>query len=138
MRACPSARPFTRTYERHAHLGQLSVASRGRCTKSSCRAPLHQDRYAEGFGTLFTADYDPLTQSLSLHWRDDRWDQSLAAFEEGQRVVDYARGTAGASLPAQPQRPEVNWGQAAHIDWQALAADYARGCGRDISCYLPH
>ncbi len=133
----PERAPFTRTYERHKHLGQLSVDPEVLHEKF-LQAPLHQDRYAEGFGTLFTADYDPLTQSLSLHWRDDRWDQSLAAFEEGQRVVDYARGTAGASLPAQPQRPEVNWGQAAHIDWQALAADYARGCGRDISCYLPH
>ncbi len=135
----PDRAPFTRTYERHRHLRSLDAAP---VTLSGqfLRAPLHQDRYAEGFGTLFTAEYDPQQRAMCLHWQDARWDQTLDAFSEGRRTVDYATAKVMEGGPETPvgtgRTPD--WGRAAQIDWQAVARDYAEGRGRDIHCYLPH
>lgn len=51
--------------------------------------PLLQDRNFEGFGTLFSAEYDPVARSLGLTINGTRWDQRLDAFREGRRVADY-------------------------------------------------
>lgn len=125
---------FTRSQERLAHLDDLSVAPTD-LNHSFLSAPLIQDRYAEGFGTLFTAEYDPRRGRLGLTLAGDRWDQSLDGFEEGQRVITYSgptgdfAGTEGVN--------DVDWSAASRIDWQQLAADYVNGTGQAISTYLP-
>ncbi|MGY9047443.1 hypothetical protein P775_12395 [Puniceibacterium antarcticum] len=135
----PDRAPFTRTYERHAHLSRLQVAPEA-LKHQFLQHPLHQDRYIEGFGTLFTAEYNPGTRAMSLLWPKARWDQSLAAFKEGRRVVDYARGRVSEAPHSEPEQTSEphDWSRAAQIDWQALARDYASGCGQDVQCYLPN
>ncbi len=140
---------FTRTHERHAHLSRLKVAPEA-LNAHFLEAPLLQDRYAQGFGTLFTAEYDPLRRSLGLTIKGARWDQALDAFEEGQRCVDYAEGPqAGiaarqdAGQWAQPWMPgadaagaAADWTVWAAVDWAAVGRDYAAGRGRAINSYL--
>jgi predicted choloylglycine hydrolase len=121
---------FTRTVERHTHLKAL-VASPVGLNGHFLKHPLLQDRYAEGFGTLFTAEYDPKRRSLGLTINGQRWDQSLARFEEGQRVANY-----GTSTP-QDHGQDIDWSLAASIDWAKVAADYASGQGQPIASYLP-
>ncbi|SNR77446.1 C45 family autoproteolytic acyltransferase/hydolase [Puniceibacterium sediminis] len=135
----PDRAPFTRTYERHDHLSKLRVAPDA-LNRQFLQHPLHQDRYGEGFGTLFTAEYNPATGGICLHWQNARWEQSIDAFEEGSRVVDYARGHAfdAALNDLATQEAMPDWSRAAQIDWQALARDYANGCGREVHSYLPH
>ncbi len=135
----PADRPaFTRSFERHAHLSDMRTSPRNLHRQFLAR-PLIQDRYSEGFGTLFTAEYDPKARSLGLTICDERWDQALDAFVEGQRRVDYARKDAQPVaikyLGADHTGPD--WSLAATIDWTAVARDYANGCGRDIASYLP-
>ncbi|SFG37368.1 C45 family autoproteolytic acyltransferase/hydolase [Sulfitobacter dubius] len=129
---------FTRSLERRAHLDRLCVAPR-RLNREFLRPPLLQDRYAEGFGTLFTAEYNPLTRSLGLTLKGERWDQHLDAFAEGQRIVDYGPSTTrGAVASAMPdQYAGVDWAQAARINWTQVVQDYAAGRGREIAAYLP-
>lgn len=119
---------FTRSHERLAHLGAISAGPQ-ELNHQFLSDPLIQDRYAEGFGTLFTAEYDPMRRTLGLTMGGNRWDQTMAAFEEGQRVINYNEGTGAPAV--------VDWSLAANIDWQQLARDYADGCGRDINAYLP-
>ena len=130
---------FTRSHERLTHLNGLEVAPDA-LTRSFLAEPLLQDRYSEGFGTLFTAEYDPNERSICLHWRDEKWQQSLDEFVEGQRVVRYPSGATLAGAQAHPwSAPDTfDWSQAAQIDWLAVAADYASGRGQPIHCYLPH
>lgn len=129
---------FTRTFDRHAHLTALRVKPR-KLIRQFLKPPLLQERYAEGFGTLFTAEYDPRSGTLGLTLMGDRWDQALDAFKEGQQVVNYSgrSSPAPADLPASAPNAGIDWSQAARIDWRRVAADYANGRGKDISAYLP-
>lgn len=125
---------FTRSFERLEHLDGLRATPLD-LNQQFLSEPLIQDRYVQGFGTLFTAEYDPNRKTLGLTLKGDRWNQSLDAFEEGQRVVNYADGALVWSAPMASDAPD--WSAAATIDWQRLASDYAKGAGRDIAEYLP-
>lgn len=46
------------------------------------RPPLYSQKYARGFGTLYTASYDAGASSVELRWPGHRWEQSLDAFTE--------------------------------------------------------
>lgn len=138
---------FSRSFERHAHLAQLD-ASPTALNAAFLKGPLLQNRYAQGFGTLFTAEYDPSAGTLGLTLNGTRWDQSLTAFEEGQRIVDYARIPDAANNPLPPReavsdlqgdtytQSAPDWTRAARIDWSKVASDYASGKGRPIRSYL--
>lgn len=129
---------FTRSFERHAHLGRLRVAPR-KLGREFLRAPLLQDRFNEGFGTLFTAEYNPIARSMSLTLHGERWDQKLDDFRPGSRIANYSM-TIGhsANLETTPSWfDEADWAQAARINWVEVAQDYAAGRGREISTYLP-
>ncbi|MGJ8627373.1 MAG: C45 family autoproteolytic acyltransferase/hydrolase [Sulfitobacter sp.] len=128
---------FTRSFERHKHLADMSVKPR-KLNRQFLKVPLLQNRYGEGFGTLFTAEYDPKEGSLGLTINGDRWDQRLDAFQEGQRRVDYANAPKSATAQIAPPNvaPEIDWSQAASFDWSRLVQDYVNGCGQDMSAYL--
>jgi predicted choloylglycine hydrolase len=135
----PADRPtFTRSFERHAHLAAIAANPKS-LNDSFLRHPLIQDRYAEGFGTLFTAEYDPLARTLGLTLAGSRWDHALGSFSEGQRIVDYARrgGLAVLSYGGFDEQTGPDWRLAALIDWTTVAQDYANGRGRAIADYLP-
>lgn len=125
---------FTRSHERLAHLDGLSVAPAD-LNQQFLNTPLIQDRYTEGFGTLFTAEYDPKRCVMGLTLAGNRWDHSLSAFEEGQRFVTYTNATVGVAGTV--AFDGVDWSAAARIDWRRLAADYANGTEQVISAYLP-
>jgi predicted choloylglycine hydrolase len=129
---------FTRTHQRRAHLENLRSKPR-KLNRQFLKSPLLQDRYDQGFGTLFTAEYDPKARTLGLTLNGERWDQALHDFVEGQRVVEYAqRERSNAPLFAGGASYEdVDWAMAASVDWALVARDYAEGRGRDISAYFP-
>jgi predicted choloylglycine hydrolase len=123
----PDRGAFTRTFERSKHLnGVLSEgAAPATLVGQFTQAPLKQDRYAEGFGTLFTAEYEPLRGQMTLHWDGEVWAQSLDAFEEGTRDVRY--GAVGATAVH----------QAGDIDWVKIGMEYAAGRYPDWRRFLP-
>ena len=129
----PARSDFTRTYQRHAHLSELKSRAVN-LHESFLQAPLRQDRYHEGFGTLFTAEYDPQARRMRLLWPDEAWPQSLDAFEEGTRVIDLERGSTSAPAGVRLEMPD--WGNAANVDWAAVGRDYAAGQGRSMQYYL--
>ena len=49
--------------------------------------PLHNTAYADGFGTLYTADYRPADGAVDYRWPDATWRQGIDAFEEGMRAI---------------------------------------------------
>jgi predicted choloylglycine hydrolase len=135
----PADRPaFTRSFERHAHLTDMRISPR-HLKRQFLKRPLFQNRYHEGFGTLFTAEYNPRARTMRLTLSGHKWNHALSAFKEGRRDVDYTQNV-GQAAP-QPRRTEVassiDWTRAAQIDWSAVANDYANGCGRAIHTYLP-
>ena len=94
----PADRPeFTRTVERRDHLQELlaSGMTLNDLSAAFLREPLFQRRYDAGFGTLFTAVYDPVSGGLTLRWPDETWVQSLASFRPGCRTIRYGEDHAG-------------------------------------------
>ena len=126
---------FTRSHQRHEHLAGLSIRP-SEMLDDFLLPPLRQNRYAEGFGTLFTAEYDPGAGRLCLAWPEERWTQTLSDFREGRREIRYDAATAAPVTPGSSSSA-VDWAHAARIDWNRLAQDYARGAGRPIQQYLP-
>ncbi len=129
---------FTRTVERLAHLKGLLAGPRD-LGRHFLKEPLRQDRYGGGFGTLFTAEYDPKLRSLLLSMNGKRWHQTIDGFQEGQHTADYSHASDSDATVSMPIGSESrdDWSQAAMIDWSRLAMDYAAGRGEKISAYLP-
>jgi predicted choloylglycine hydrolase len=57
------------------------------------RPPLYGTAYGRGFGTLYTAAYDPARGTMELRWPGHPpWTQSFDGFRDGQRRVRYRHG----------------------------------------------
>jgi predicted choloylglycine hydrolase len=52
--------------------------------------PIYSSAFDRGWGTLYTAAYDPKARSASFLWPTQRMDQSLEAFTETELAVAYA------------------------------------------------
>lgn len=80
-----------RTAERHAYLETLLEVdtSPSGLSRAFLSEPLFQRDFSGGFGTLFTAEYAPGDTGLTLLWQDQTWSQTLADFEEGQKLIRY-------------------------------------------------
>ncbi|APE42138.1 hypothetical protein BOO69_00980 [Sulfitobacter alexandrii] len=133
----PERPAFTRTRERYDHLETL-VGDRAEpigLAKRFMESPLFQDNYGQGFGTLFTAEYDPRAGGLTLHWPTDKWHQTLDALEEGSRTVIYDASTRAAQDWVDAIRPWI--GAAADmlaakdgtVDWVAFGMQCAQAYG---------
>lgn len=120
----PDRGDFTRTFQRATHLADVTLPNVCPETLAEAfkRAPLMQDRYADGFGTLFTAEYDPKVRALTLHWADESWTQPIDSFTKGQRIVTYGR---------QAREGDLGHSIAGSIDWAALGKAYANGTPPD-------
>lgn len=140
--SAPDRGGFTHTYQRADHLaGMLStVADPASLVGDFQKAPLKQERYAEGFGTLFTAEYEPKQARMTLHWDGDIWQQSLARFEEGQKQITYGVPHVGQGGHIH----DIDWVQLGmdyaaghHPDWIQIGMDYAAGKQPDFRRFIP-
>jgi predicted choloylglycine hydrolase len=83
---------FTATVERERYLLQrltLHREPKDRFVAAFLRPPLYSTAFAHGFGTLYTAVYEPRARAMRLCWPGAVWPQRLAAFEEGLREIRY-------------------------------------------------
>ena len=99
----PEYAKVTRSVERLERLRRLldePSLTRARLVGAFLRPPLHGDRYAAGFGTLYTGVYRPAARSVEYRWPGSRWRQSLSAFEPGEHEV---------GLPAEHARTAPVW-----------------------------
>jgi hypothetical protein len=51
--------------------------------------PLYNRRFAEGFGTLYTAAYDTRKRSATFLWPNHRWTVSFDHFDEAELLIRY-------------------------------------------------
>ena len=118
---------FTRTVERRSHMSRLleEGTTPAELGERFLGTPLYQRRHAEGFGTLFTADYDPGRASLKLLWPGEVWEQSLSEFNEGRRTIRYDPDRSDRAVH---QGEEVDWfaGAPDGTNWFAFGMSFAR------------
>ncbi|MEZ5933260.1 MAG: C45 family peptidase [Alphaproteobacteria bacterium] len=84
---------LTRTVERAAHLDVLASKKRisaDALASAFLEPPLYSDRFAEGFGTVYTTAYRPADGSMALLWPGhEPWRLSFDDFSEEARRVTY-------------------------------------------------
>ena len=83
----PAVLPSDRTGRLTAMIGQ-GPAALDLLADAFVRPPRFQRERGGWFGTLYTAIYRPLPGRLELRWSEASWQQSLLAFDEGERKVD--------------------------------------------------
>lgn len=123
----PADRPeLTCTKERRAHIaGLIDAGTRPSDLASHFqRAPLYQRRHDQGFGTLFTANYDPRLRTLELLWPGETWLQPLNRFDEGSRTIRFDDTVHG--LPVDHDGPASTPIYQSHVDsWIEFGLSFA-------------
>lgn len=80
----------TRTLEREKFLlQQLDTTDFARFVSSFLEPPLYNTRFEEGFGTLYTAAYDPQHLTVTFLWPNHRWTLSFNSFDEAELLIRY-------------------------------------------------
>lgn len=51
--------------------------------------PLYQSAWLRGYGTLYSASYQPRLGQLALLWPGQRWQQSLQTLAPNQRHIQF-------------------------------------------------
>ncbi|MEH1124227.1 C45 family peptidase [Micromonospora sp. CPCC 206061] len=75
------------TQRRLAALRAMTNPTADALVAAMLRPPLYQTRYAEGAGTVYTADYRPAQGRVTYVWPDHRHEQSFAGFAPGEWTV---------------------------------------------------
>jgi predicted choloylglycine hydrolase len=87
----PAQAAFSRTRERKQFLDELLAS--GKVNEQQLRnafltAPLLSTDYAQQFGTVYTAVYRPLSETMSYHWpAEQAWRHSFADFQAKDKTV---------------------------------------------------
>jgi predicted choloylglycine hydrolase len=76
-----------RSEEREQCVLELLSADRERFEDAFLEPPLHSTAHERGFGTIYTAAYEPAAGVVRYRWPDIVWEQSFDRFEPGKREV---------------------------------------------------
>lgn len=86
---------FTATVERERYLLQrltLHPETQDKFIRSFLQPPLYSTAFSSGFGTLYTAAYQPRQRQLDIHWPGRSWTKSFDAFEEDAVRLSFPGG----------------------------------------------
>jgi predicted choloylglycine hydrolase len=79
-----------RTVERERRVLELlddPAVDRKRFVAAFLEPPLHSTAHEQGFGTIYTAAYEPARGRVEYRWPDAAWEQSFERFASGRRTV---------------------------------------------------
>ena len=130
---------FNQTVERSAFL-ERSLSEEeldaDKLAAAFLQAPLYNTRFAEGFGTIYTAVYRPAEGTVQIRWPNETVRQSFDAFQEQYKLIKYNQPAPTAvpvpataiweQVPADAAQwiPQPSNGSAATAtDWQEAVAD---------------
>jgi predicted choloylglycine hydrolase len=90
-----------RSVERAERLEELLAqgAATAAVTAACLRSPLYADRFHDGFGTLYTAEYRPAEGIARYHWPDRIWEHSLNKIGPERVQLHLASPSAGVLDP---------------------------------------
>ena len=76
-----------RSEERERRVLELLDEDRQRFEDAFLEPPLYSRDHAQGFGTIYTAAYEPADGRVRYRWPDLTWEQSFERFSPGTRTV---------------------------------------------------
>jgi predicted choloylglycine hydrolase len=74
----------TRTQQRLA-----AIRASGGDVSAMLRPPLYESRFGDGYGTLYTADYQPAQRRVTYYWPGETWEQSFDHYTVGSRSITF-------------------------------------------------
>jgi predicted choloylglycine hydrolase len=87
----PQQAAFSKTLERKQFLDELLAS--GKINEQQLRAaflsrPLFSNNFPQKFGTVYTAAYKPMSESMSYHWPEQQtWQHSFTNFRVSEKTV---------------------------------------------------
>jgi predicted choloylglycine hydrolase len=83
---------FSKTLERSELLQKLLLeqdSTGAKIANAFLEPPLYATLFEQGFGTLYTAIYNPVAGSVEFRWPNEKVTVSFTHFEEKYRYIDY-------------------------------------------------
>jgi hypothetical protein len=83
---------FNKTIERAAFLEKMLAKkdiNAAKIADSFLQKPLFNTRFQEGFGTLFTAVYQPIAGVVEMRWPGEKVTQTFQRFQEQNKLINY-------------------------------------------------
>lgn len=94
----PQQAAFSRTRERKQFLDELLAGenlNEQQLRTAFLQAPLLNSDYQRNFGTVYTAVYRPLSETMSYHWPGEpAWQHGFTDFRAQQRTVNLGKQTS--------------------------------------------
>ena len=79
--------PHGRARAARARAAADPAIDRERFAAAFLEPPLHSTEHAQGFGTIYTAVYEPARGRVEYRWPGTTWEQSFDRFTPGARGV---------------------------------------------------
>ncbi|MCP4285033.1 MAG: acyl-CoA--6-aminopenicillanic acid acyltransferase [Gammaproteobacteria bacterium] len=98
----PQQAAFSKTLDRKRFLDELLAS--GKVNEHQLRTaflntPLHNANYQQKFGTVYTAVYKPLSETMSYHWpAEQAWQHGFADFSTKEKTVTLGRQASVATI----------------------------------------
>ena len=98
----PQQAVFSKTLERKRFLDKL--LANGKVDERQLRqaflaAPLRSANFSQQFGTVYTAVYKPLSETMSYHWQAEKaWRHSFADFRVSEKTVNLVQQASLATV----------------------------------------
>jgi len=83
-------------------------------------SPMYNTKFTQGFGTLYTAVYQPELGVAKLLWKDQKMEQSFDNFNEEKHLIYFQ--AYGEAIPVESSVP-LEAPVSAHLNWQSAVAD---------------
>ncbi|MFT5913559.1 MAG: putative choloylglycine hydrolase [Flammeovirgaceae bacterium] len=116
---------FNQTIERAEFLQRI-LSEKGMSAKSILRTflepPLYNTKFAEGFGTLYTAIYKPSESMMELHWPNKYIQQTFDDFQEGEYQIEYNESIAQTKSESENIRGNMH--QTTTNDFTSISGRY--------------
>ena len=121
----PRQAAFSKTRERKRFLDELLTSgsvNEQQLRESFLAAPLHATNYSQRFGTVYTAVYKPLSETMSYHWPAEKaWKHSFSDFISGEKTVSLGKQTNPALVRGDViNRADSDYGLSADTRQQLL------------------
>lgn len=123
----PENAAFNKTVERAAFLEKLLLkrdTTADTLADAFLQPPLYNRMFKEGFGTLFTAAYNPAEGTVELLWPGENLQQSFEDFSEESRIIYYDAAPAAAAA-TQWNRSRAGINRSAVRPYGEASGDYA-------------
>jgi len=123
----PENASFNKTIERSSYLENLLTDKSLPANKMAdafLRTPLYNTLFDQGFGTLYTAVYNPIEGTVQWRWPDQDILVSFADFKEESKLIKFNQPSLKLSPELKDRNITIAEVNVPQVDWQEDTSDF--------------